>query len=75
MLIFVIHAPFRDAFTQFFDPLGNAGFTLLGAIAYTLSVFGAAVGVGALKSATKSDIVKSISCPTALITGILNNTN
>lgn len=50
MLIFVIHAPFRDAFTQFFDPLGNAGFTLLGAIAYTLSVFGAAVGVQGLHS-------------------------
>ena len=31
----------------------------------------APVGVGALKSATKSLIVKSISCPTPLIIGIL----
>ena len=30
----------------------------------------AAVGVGALLSATKSEMVKSISWPTALITGI-----
>ena len=30
----------------------------------------AADGVGALKSATKSDIVKSVSCPTAEIIGI-----
>ena len=29
----------------------------------------AADGVGALKSATKSAIVKSVSCPTAEITG------
>ena len=34
-------------------------------------LFSAAVGVGARKSATKSDIVKSISWPTALMTGIL----
>ena len=33
----------------------------------------AAVGVSALTSATKSDIVKSISCPTADITGILQS--
>ncbi|OQA15494.1 MAG: hypothetical protein BWY62_00590 [Firmicutes bacterium ADurb.Bin356] len=31
----------------------------------------AAEGVGALRSETKSAIVKSVSCPTALITGIL----
>ena len=30
----------------------------------------AAVGVGALRSDTKSAIVKSVSCPTALIIGI-----
>jgi len=34
------------------------------------AISAAPVGVGALKSATKSDIVKSISCPTAEITGI-----
>lgn len=33
----------------------------------------APVGVGALRSATKSAIVKSTSCPTALITGILQS--
>ena len=31
----------------------------------------AADGVGALKSATKSEIEKSVSCPTAEIIGIL----
>ena len=31
----------------------------------------AADGVGALKSATKSEIVKSVSCPIAEIIGIL----
>ena len=35
------------------------------------AISAAPVGVGALKSATKSAIVKSISCPTALITGIV----
>ena len=34
------------------------------------AISAAPVGVGALRSATKSAIVKSISCPTALITGI-----
>ena len=33
----------------------------------------APVGVGARRSATKSAIVKSISCPTALITGVLHS--
>jgi len=33
----------------------------------------APVGVGALKSATKSAIVKSVSCPTPLIIGILES--
>jgi len=32
----------------------------------------APVGVGALKSATKSAMVKSVSCPTADITGIFD---
>ena len=35
------------------------------------AISAAPVGVGARKSATKSAIVKSISCPTALIIGIL----
>ena len=42
----------------------------------TSAIFGtassaAADGVGALKSATKSEIEKSVSCPTAEIIGIL----
>ena len=37
------------------------------------AISAAPVGVGALKSATKSAIVKSISCPTALIVGTLHS--
>ncbi len=51
----------------FFPNLELAGF-----IAGTASS-AAPVGVGARKSATKSAMVKSISCPTALIIGVLHS--
>ena len=40
-------------------------------VIFGTAISAAPVGVGARRSATKSAIVKSISCPTALIVGIL----
>jgi YD repeat-containing protein len=50
--------------------LGSQSLSVTSKVSGT-AICAAPVGVGALASATKSDIVKSTSCPTALITGIL----
>lgn len=48
MLIFVIHAPIRDVYTQIFDPVHNAFITLLGAVAYILTYWCIAYGIKGL---------------------------